>query len=586
MGQALDKATVDRKLTAVFYTDIAGYSKLTRQDEVGTHREAMATLDFVSEKIANGGGKVLRYAGDAILAEFQSAVASTSVACDIQNELASRNRDRSEDAVIRIRIGLNLGEVIQDRDEIFGDGVNLAARLEAAADPGGVCISSYLYEQIRGKVSYEFHDEGEETFKNIDRPIHIYRWHPDKASSERPSSESLELPDKPSIAVLPFDNMSNDPEQEYFADGITEDIITELSREKDIFVIARNSTFVYKGRNKDVRDIARELGVRFVLEGSVRKSGDRIRLNAQLIEGETNRHVWSERYDRLLEDIFEVQDDLTSTIMNALYRKITDSEIERALRRPPKNMAAYDHYLRGYGYMLKLNKDGIEHNKEEGRKAIELDPEWPRGYVMLGWGHLYSFFSGWAEDPAAELEQSFVLAQKAIECDKDDFWGYALLAFAELFRRNHERALTAVDRAIVLNPNSADNRAMRASILNHTGQPEAGLEEMALAIRHNPNHPAWYFVALGRALFMLERYNEALPYIEKLVEVGDDIFSWRSLLAACYEAVGRHEDAVKEADELAEEGLTIETVLEILPSSDQEMVARYTALLRDAGLPE
>ena len=342
---------VKRKLTAIFYADVAGYSRHTGRDELGTHRQVMDTLDYASDAVGQGGGTVLRYAGDAVLAEFPSVVAAVESAANIQAELWSRNKIKDEAERIQIRIGLNLGEVIQDRDEIFGDGVNLAARLESAATPGGICISASVFEQVAGKIDIVFADGGEENFKNIERPVRVYHWHPGPAPAVARNDE-LPLPDKPSIAVLPFDNMSNDPDQEFFADGITEDIITELSREKDLFVIARNSTFAYKGKSPDIRQVARELGVRYVLEGSVRKAGNRVRLNAQLIDAQSNNHVWAERYDRSLEDIFTVQDELTSTINNSLLQKFRDADIERAMRRTPRNLAAYDHYLRAFGMML------------------------------------------------------------------------------------------------------------------------------------------------------------------------------------------------------------------------------------------
>jgi len=584
----MTEQSISRKLTAVMYADIAGYSRLTRQDEVGSHYQVMSVLDCASDAIKNGGGTVLRYAGDAILAEFRSVVAAMTTAVNIQNELLARNRDKADDEKVQIRIGLNLGEVMQDRGEIFGDGVNLAARLEAAATPGGVCISSIVYEQVVGKVDTQFVDGGEESFKNIDQPVQVYRWHPEGLAEQNKSPQNLAIEDKPSIAVLPFDNLSTDPEQEFFADGITEDIITELSREKDLFVIARNSSSVYKGQTPDIKQVAKDLGVKYVLEGSVRRSGNKIRLNAQLIDGESNHHIWAERYDRLLEDIFEVQDDLSNTIMNTLVQKIHGESFNRALRRPPQNMLAYDHYVRGMALILRLNKDDNLQAQQEAKKAIELDPNYARGHMVMSWALLYDYFTGWSEDGELALSRAHESALKSIECDKDDFFGYSALSFADLFLNNHERALDSIDGAIRLSPNNADARAMRAIILNHTGNPEEALQEVSLAIRHNPSHPNWYLIGPGRALFMLERYQEALPYLERLVNAGDDIPTWRTLLAATYMALGRDAEAKAEVSKAIEimPNLSITEILSIISMKDNEVTERYAKLLSRAGLPD
>jgi len=586
--EKMTEDSVNRKLTAVFYADVADYSRLTRQDELGSHQQVMSVLDYTSDTIKNNGGKVLRYAGDAILAEFQSVVAATTTAVSVQNELFARNADKLAEEKVQIRIGLNLGEVMQDRGEIFGDGVNLAARLEASASAGGICISSMVHEQIHGKVEVDFVDAGEESFKNIDRPVRVYRWHPGDSTKPDAAPTDMVIEDKPSIAVLPFDNISNDPEQEYFADGITEDIITELSREKDLFVIARNSSSVYKGQTPDITQVAKDLGVQYVLEGSIRRAGNKIRLNAQLIDGKSNRHIWAERYDRSLDDIFEVQDDLTNTIMNTLVQKIHDSSFERALRRPPKNMAAYDHYVHAMALILHLNKEDNLRAQEEAKKAIELDPHYARGHMVLAQACMYDYWTGWSEDRERSLREGREAALKAIECDKTDFWGYTALSLAELFSKNHDRALNVINDAVKLSPNNADARAVRAIILNFAGEPEEALEEALLAIRHNPNHPYWYLIGPGRALFMLKRYQEAIPHLEKLVNAGEDIATWRSLSAATYMALGRETEARAEMARVIElmPDLTIAKILSLVPMKDQEVENRYAGFLREAGLPD
>ena len=584
----MSEQPVPRKLTAIFYADVVEYSRHTREDEIGTHQRVMSMLDFASDTIRDNGGVVLRYAGHALLAEFRSAVSATSTAVLIQTELFSRNQQPDAGDTVQIRIGLNLGEVIEDRGEIFGDGVNLAARLEGAADPGGVCISSTVYEQVSGKIDTVFSNAGEATFKNIDRPVEIYRWHPDPTWSPVPADEPDHSHEKPSLAVLPFDNLGNDPEQEYFADGITEDVITELSRSSELFVIARHSSAIYKGKNPDIRQVARELGVQYVLEGSIRRSGNRIRLNAQLIDGQNNRHIWAERYDRRLDDVFELQDDLTNTIMNSLVQKIQDNAFDRALRRPTQNMAAYDHCARAMAFILRLNKTDNQRALQEAEKAIELDPLYAKGHMMWAQARIYSYWTGWSEEGALALEEGREAALKAIECDKNDFWGYTALTMAELFSSNHERALNVIDDAIRLNPNSADARAVRAIILNFYGNPEEALEESMLAIRHNPSHPHWYLMGPGRALFMLERYREAVPYLEKLGDAGEDISTWRTLLAATYMALERDAEAREQIGRALElkPDLSVSGVLSLIPIRDPEVVERLSRFMRDAGLPE
>ena len=326
----MSEQPVNRKLTAVFYADIAGYSRLTRQDEVGTHQQVMTVLDYASETITSGNGTVLRYAGDAILAEFQSIVAATQTAVSIQKELTTRNLEKSANDKIQIRIGINLGEVMQDRGEIFGDGVNLAARLEAAAQPGGVCISSFVFEQIASKVTIEFLDGGEQSFKNIDKPIRVYHWHPEGIipnNTIKPSAPTL--PDKPSIAVLPFGNLSSDPEQDHFANGLTEDLITDLSKVSGLFVVGRSSTLTYRDKSIDNLTVAAELGVRYLLEGSVRKAGNRVRINVQLIDTQSNNSMWADRYDGSLDDVFELQDDVGVKVVTALSVQLTQHESRR-----------------------------------------------------------------------------------------------------------------------------------------------------------------------------------------------------------------------------------------------------------------
>jgi len=345
----------NHKLTAILYADVAGYSRLTSQDEMGTHKRVMTILDYASEAIREGRGTVLRYAGDAILAEFSSVLRMAQTAVEIQRELENRNSEFSLENKVQIRIGLNIGEVLQDRGEIFGDGVNLAARLEAAAQPGGICISAAVYEQLKGKLEVTFVDGGNQTFKNMATPVKVYFWAPGAAQDE--GFYDPILPSKSSIAILAFENMSNDPEQNFFAEGISEDIITELSRFRSFFVIARNSSFAFKAQSSDVKEIGRKLGVRYIVEGSVRRAGDRVRITAQLIDAIEDKHLWADRYDRELEDIFAVQDEVTQAIVTTIEPRLISTERQLARRKPTENLNAWESYQRGLWHIYQYKTE-------------------------------------------------------------------------------------------------------------------------------------------------------------------------------------------------------------------------------------
>ena len=385
---------MERRLAAIMAADVVGYSRLMAEDEAGTLAALKAQRrELVEPRLAAYGGRIVKLMGDGVLMEFASVVDAVAFAVEVQREAAKRNADVPENRRIIYRVGINIGDIIVDGEDIYGDGVNIAARLEGMADPGGVCVARNVHSQVKAKLDLEFEDLGEKTVKNIPEPIRVYRLKLDgfaAVASQAQDNAISKPPDKPSIAVLPFDNMSGDPEQEYFVDGIAEDIITELSRESDLFVIARNSSFAYKGQSPDIRQVARELGVRYVLEGSVRKAGNRVRLNAQLIEAETNRHVWAERYDRALEDVFEVQDELTNTIHNTLLQKVRDSGIASALRQAPKDMDAYDqhHMLRAFGLLLRYNKEDNLAAQCEAQAALDMDPDYARAHMVLAWAYL------------------------------------------------------------------------------------------------------------------------------------------------------------------------------------------------------
>jgi adenylate cyclase len=578
----VSETRVSRRLTTILAADVVGYSRLMAADEEGTLAALKAQRrEVVEPKLAAYGGRIVKLMGDGVLMEFASVVDAVTYAVEVQREVARRNGGVPEDRRITYRVGLNIGDIIVDGDDIYGDGVNVAARLEGLAEPGGICLAQNVYDQVRSKVDLAFEDLGEKQVKNIPEAIRVYAVKLDASAGAgsgdtAPDVARPKLPDKPSIAVLSFDNMSGDPEQDYFADGIVEDIITELSRESDLFVIARNSSFAYKGQSPDIRQVAHELGVRYVLEGSVRKAGNRIRLNAQLIDAKTGHHVWAERYDRTLEDVFEVQDELTNTIQNTLLQKVQESDIESALNRAPKDMNAYDHMLRAFGLLLRFNRANNEEAMREAEAALDLDPDYARAHMVLAWAHLYSVWSAWADDIEQAIERGYEAAQKAVAAGRNDFWGHAALGFAELCRHRHERALSALDRALALNPNSADV------------WPEEGLKDIELAIRHNPHHPDWYLIGIGRAYYMLGRYEEAIPHIERLVAATPELAVGRLLLVAVYVGSGRLDAARAEVSAYLKinPGLTIGQVRMIVPFQKEEDLERYLDLLRQAGLPE
>ena len=498
------------KLTTIFYADVAGYSRLTTRDERGTHQRVMALLDYASETITAEGGTVLRYAGDAILAEFPSILKAVHSAIDIQKELELRNSALSDEDRVQLRIGLNIGEVLQDRGEIYGEGVNLAARLEAAAHPGGVCISAAVYEQIRNKLEVDFSDGGHETFKNIAAPVQVYHWTPGAITGE--AIAPLVLPSKPSIAILAFANMSNDPEQDFFAEGISEDIITELSKFRSLFVIARNSAFAFKDRATEVKEISHKLGVRYIVEGSVRRAGQRVRITAQLIDAIEDKHLWAERYDRDLEDIFAVQDEVTQAIVTTIEPELMNTERQRARRKPTANLTAWEAYQRGLWHIYQYRQEDTAMALELLHKATQLDPEFASAFGGIAYSMYVHIIMGDSDDRETDLQRGLEAGLTAVSLDDRDPFSHVGLGRLQIVRAEHQQAIASFDRALELNPSFALAHYGKGHSLWHCGHPDQSIICLDEAMRLSPRDPLmWTFLASKAiALFMLERYDEAL----------------------------------------------------------------------------
>ncbi len=552
-----------RKLAAVVYADVAGYSRLTEQNEEATHRTLGAFLDQVSGCIGEHGGRVVHYAGDAVLAEFPSVMEALECAVRTQRELARRNEGVPEDRRLQFRIGVNLGEVIVDRGDIYGDGVNVAARLESLAEPGGICVSGSVYEQVAGKIDLGFEDMGEQAVKNISKPVRTYRVRfdaPAAAPRKAAAAATGERSDKPSIAVLPFNNMSGDPEQEFFADGMTEDIITELSRFRELFVISRNSSFKYKGKPVEVRKFAQELGVQYVVEGSVRKAGNRVRITVQLIDAETDRHVWAERYDRELADIFAIQDEVTTAIVAVLPGRVEAAARERVARKPTDNMVAYECVLAGKLLHHRSNRDDNLKAQRLLDRAIQLDASFAHAHAWKACVLGQSWVHGWCGDREATFARVVEELQTALALDDNDSDVHRILAAVKLAQGDHDNAVYHQQRALSLNPNDDLIVVQQGELLSWLGQADEGVEWIRKAMRLNPYHPERFWNHLGRAHFIARQYQEALAAFKRITEPD---FTHHAFLAACHAYLGNETAAQTHAREVKarEPGFSVATYI-------------------------
>jgi adenylate cyclase len=600
----MDERPTERKLVAILSADVEGYSRLMGNDELATVRAITESRELIASAVTRHGGRVVDAPGDNVLAEFASVVDAVQCAVGIQRALGSRNADLPPARQMRFRIGINLGDVIVQDARLYGDGVNIAARLEALAEGGGICLSGTAYDQIEGKLPFAFEFSGEHTVKNIARPVRVYRLRLEPGASATTStprrlgrrsvirvatilaialvvgvggwagwrwvapreSAGLPLPDKPSVAVLPFTNLSQDPTQEYFSDGVTEALITGLSKIAGLFVIARNSVFTYKGKPVNVRDVGRDFGVRYVLEGGVQRAGDRVRITAQLVDAQTGYHLWAERYDREVRDIFAVQDEVTQQIVRALSVKVTEAERIRFGVMPTGVLEAYDLVLRGHDERKRTTRESNAEARRLFRLALELDPKYPAAYAGLGWTVLQSWQFLWSTDRQT-LQQARELAERAVALDNTLGDAYRLLAQTSLWQKEHDRAIAEAQRGVALDPNDADGYETLAEILGWSGRADESIRIIRQAMRLNPRYPFFYLWTLGHAYFLTEQRQEALAAFAKLVQQNANFVPAHAYRAVVLIELGR----TKEAREAWEEatrispGASLSNIRERLP---------------------
>jgi len=621
-----------RKLAAILSADVEGYSRLMDDDEEATVRTLKTYRAAINDLVQQYRGRVVDAPGDNLLAEFTSVVDAVNCAVEIQRELAERNTELAYNRQMQFRIGVNLGDVIEDDGNIYGDGVNIAARVESLAEAGGICISGRAYDQVLNKLGLEYENLGEHQVKNISVPIRIYRvlsypgaaahrvvqakdtlgrkWRKIAISAavvvvvvaalgiwqyfmHRPTVKpaSVEkmaypLPDKPSIAVLPFENLSGDPEQEYFSDGISEDIITSLSKTDKLFVIARNSTFIYKGKPVEIKQVAEELGVRYVLEGSVRRTEDRMRITAQLIDAISGHHLWAERYDRELKDIFALQDEITLKIVTALQVKLTEGEQVRIWSKGHKTL---DVKLKSMEWLSLWRKGTVESHVRIGQVAqelIDMAPESDIGYRTLGWYYWQLAITG--KSPRESIARAFKLAQKALSLDESNPSSYALLSNLYGMMRQYDKAIAAGERGVALNPNGAHNHVALGIPLSFAGKQDEAIDHFKHAIRLDP-FPVWYYYThLGRCYMHKGQYEDALTATKKALQINPDAALNNRLLAAIYALLDRQEEAsavVKKVLEI-DPNYSVKRATKALPYKNQADLKLIVDALLKAGFPK
>jgi TolB-like protein/class 3 adenylate cyclase/Flp pilus assembly protein TadD len=629
-----------RKLAAIMFTDMVGFSRQMGSDEARMLRLLDIHNHIIQQAVAEHHGAVIKTIGDAFLADFPSVVHAVQCAQQIQQQLRTHNVEKAKDEQIHIRIGIHLGDIVQKDGDVFGDGVNIASRLQKVAEPDTVCISQKVYEEVVKKVDLGVVIPlGRPHLKNIAERFQIYALLPEPPTGARqklqvqrlklsrrlrpahrlavaglllvaltlvavryfpslspstqhpaPNTQSLPLPDKPSIVVLPFVNMSEDPKQEYFSDGLTEDLTSDLSQISSLFVISRNTAFTYKGKAVKLPEVSRELGVRYVLEGSVRKAGDQVRITAQLVDATEDQHLWSERYDRPLTELFALQDEIRQKIVFALKVKLTPEEQARFKRAPTNNMEAYDFYLRGlesaFRAYYERKKEANAQARQMLEKAIELDPQYAGAYAGLGFSYFLDWFYQWNTDRAQSLERAFELGQRAVALDDSLPLPHQVLGQVYLWKKQHEQAIVEAERTIALDPNDADGYVNLGNILVSAGRPEEAIGLTEKAMRLNPRYPPWYLLNLGFAYREAGRCEEALVPLKKVLTLNPNFGPAHLNLAPCYAELGRLEEAQAEVAEVlrVNPNASLEVFRQISPYKDLANLERFLEGLRKAGL--
>jgi len=587
--------SVTRKLAAIVAADMVEYSRLMEADEAGTLDQLRALRkELIDPKITAHGGRIVKTSGDGLLIEFDSVTEAVTSSVEIQEAMRQRNASVPEDKRISFRVGINLGEIITEGDDIYGTGVNVAARLEAMAEPGGICVSGSVYDQIQSILSLGYEDQGERLVKNISKPVRSYsvKFGAGEARAEpdgQPTDEAHRAADEtPSIAVLPFKNMSADPEQEFFADGITEDIITALSKISGMMVIARNATFAYKDKASEVSQVGRQLGVRYVLEGSVRRGGDKVRITAQLVDATDGHQVWGARFDRDLTDVFALQDEITSNVVTALHVRLVEGEQARMWQKSTENLAAWECLMQGLPHFRLFSKEDNVRARSLFERSVQLDPGYAVGWVWLGWTHWADARFLWTDSPSAAAERAAELAEKAIGIDDSLSDGHSLLGAIHLMRKQYDEAVAAGERAVALEPNGADVTALLAMTLNWSGRPEEAVSLVRKAMRLSPGQSTWHKAVLAHANRLMGRYEEAVEVYNETLERNPNHIGPHIGLTSCYAEMGRLEEARAQGRELlrVSPGFTLSKYAESLTYKEPAHAERSLEALRKAGLPE
>ncbi|NRG18264.1 adenylate/guanylate cyclase domain-containing protein [Rhizobiales bacterium] len=583
--------TKGRKLAAILAADVAGFSRLAGTDEELTLARLRALRsDLIDPTIAVHHGRIVKRTGDGALVEFRSVVDAIRCAIEVQTAMVERNAGLPPERRIDFRIGIHIGDVVEESDgDLMGDGVNIAARLEGMATPGAICLSEDAYRQVRSRLDLAITDLGETKLKNISEPMRIYALQVGAAGVSRfAAGGETSLSDKPSIAVLPFDNMSGDPEQDFFADGMAEDLITEFSRMPWFFVIARNSSFTYKGRAVDMKQAGRDLGAAYVLEGSVRKSGNRLRITAQLIDSATGSHVWADRYDREIADIFDIQDEITRAITAAVTPEFVSAEVRKTRRKDPSQLSAWECAMRGRAHVWKMSReDGVE-ARRLFQQAMELAPGSGLGVADLALVHLYEAFYGWSENRAESFKAMLATAQSAVEIDEHDPMALTILAVAQLFSREFDAALETIERALAISPYFAAAVGVRGSVFACADEPDLAIAAVKQAVRLSPHDgflPFWY-MTLWWAYHALQDYEEAAALARRACRVAPGNPSLRRQFAVSLHMLGDDEaahNALAEYLKLMPKA-TVDDARHI-PSKNREHLERFLAALRALGLP-